>query len=467
VRTRAILRFLALFSHGASACYFNPMLNLFFLLLTTAVYADSNLDAGRQFLAEKLPDSAISSFELCLEATPKNADCHWELGWAHWLKNDWANVVKAWSTVKVLAPSREGLATYLAQANRNLDLRVRIAAGREGVIETYRSDVPQGTTITIRAVGDMMIGTDFPAGVLPENDGLQTFAAVTALIQDADLSFGNLEGPLCDQGKTSKCKPGAPSGACYAFRMPGHYAAYFKDAGFDMVSTANNHSGDFGEVCRAQTEALLDAQGIAHSGRPGDIARLSVKGLKLAMIAFHTSAATHDVRDIDTARALVRSLTASHDIIIVSFHGGAEGARAIHLPQGRETFYGEDRGDLRQFSHAVIDAGADLVLGHGPHVLRGMEVYKERLIAYSLGNFATYGRFTLRGPNGLGLVLEATLSPDGRFLAGQLHPTKQVGAGTPTPDPEGAAIDMVRMLSGSDFQNTGILVAQDGSIIAQ
>jgi poly-gamma-glutamate capsule biosynthesis protein CapA/YwtB (metallophosphatase superfamily) len=249
--------------------------------------------------------------------------------------------------------------------------------------------------------------------------------------------------------------------------MPGHYAVYFKDAGFDMVSTANNHSGDFGEVCRAQTEALLDAQGIAHSGRPGDIARLSVKGLKLAMIAFHTSAATHDVRDIDTARALVRSLTASHDIIIVSFHGGAEGARAIHLPQGRETFYGEDRGDLRQFSHAVIDAGADLVLGHGPHVLRGMEVYKERLIAYSLGNFATYGRFTLRGPNGLGLVLEATLSPDGRFLAGQLHPTKQVGAGTPTPDPEGAAIDMVRMLSGSDFQNTGILVAQDGSIIAQ
>jgi hypothetical protein len=441
---------------------FGPLL----LLSLPLVFANSDLDAGRQFLADKLADPAITSLEQCIEAEPENADCHWELGWAHWLKNDWGQVVKAWTTVKAIDPSREGLTGYLAQASRQHSLRLRIRAGRSGAVSHYSSDVPEGTTLRIRAVGDMMIGTDFPAGVLPEDDGRQSFAAVTALLQDADLSFGNLEGPLCDGGQTRKCKPGAPEGSCYAFRMPGRYAPYFKAAGFDMLSIANNHSGDFGEVCRTQTEQLLDAQGIAYSGRPGDIASLSANGLKVAMVAFHTSAATHDVRDIETATALVQSLTSSHDIVIVSFHGGAEGSRAIHVPAGTETFYGENRGDLRRFTHAVVDAGADLVLGHGPHVLRGMEIYKDRLIAYSLGNFATYGRFTLRGPNGLGVVLETRLAADGRFLGGTLHPTKQVGAGTAVPDSTGAAIDMIRMLSTSDFPGTGLLVAQDGSLAA-
>jgi hypothetical protein len=443
------------------------MLTWIFLFFSTASLANDDLTAGRAFLADKLVDPAITSFQQCLDNEPHNADCHWEMGWAYWLKNDWDKVVAHWEEVKEHEPERESLQKYLNQARSQQKLRDQIRSGRSEATVSFRSDVPEGTTLRIRSVGDLMIGTDFPAGVLPKNDGRLTFSAVQDALRDADITFGNLEGPLCDGGKTSKCKPGAPAGSCYAFRMPAHYAPYFKEAGFDILSTANNHSGDFGDYCRTQTEELLDQQGIAHSGRPGDIASVSVNGLKVALVGFHTSAATHDVRDIDTAASLVQSLTPTHDIVIVSFHGGAEGSRAIHVPHGTETFYGENRGSLRKFSRAVIDAGADLVLGHGPHVLRGMEVYKDRLIAYSLGNFATYGRFNLRGPNGLGAILETTLAPDGRFLGGQIIPTKQEGAGTPVMDPTAAGTDMIRMLSAEDFPTTGILVAQDGTIAAQ
>ena len=437
------------------------------LLFSLSALANPNLDAGREFLSEKLVDPAISAFQSCIDEDPESVECHWEMGWALWLKNDWEGVVKHWEKVEQIDGAREGLKRYLSQARDQHQLRLRIRAGRDAAAKSYASNVPEGTTLRIRAVGDMMIGTDFPVGVLPENDGRQSFAGVLDVLRDADVTFGNLEGPLCKGGKTNKCKPGAPAGSCYAFRMPAHYAPYFKDAGFDLLSTANNHSGDFGEECRMQTEALLDDQGIAHSGRPGDIASITANGLKIAMVGFHTNAATHNVNDTDTAVALVRSLTTNHDLVIVSFHGGAEGSKAMHVPEGREHFYGEDRGDLRMFTHAVIDAGADLVLGHGPHVLRAMEVYKDRLIAYSLGNFATYGRFTLKGPNGLGVVLEATMAANGRFLGGLLVPTRQEGAGTVVLDPSLAGIDMVRMLSNEDFPESGVQVAQDGSIAAR
>ncbi len=437
---------------------------MFWMFVSLTAWANPHVDAGKEYLSKKMVEPAILEFNQCIEKEPNNTDCHWEMGWALWLKNDWEGVVRHWEKVADMEPEREGLQQYLRQANDQHQLRLRIRAGRASAAKTFKSDVPAGTTIRIRSVGDLMIGTDFPDGYLPPNDGAQSFDGVADVLRDADLTFGNLEGPLCDGGNTNKCKPGAPAGSCYAFRMPGHYARYFKQAGFDMLSTANNHSGDFGETCRLQTEQLLDEQGIAHSGRPGDIAERTVNGLKIAMVGFHTSAATHNVNDTETAVALVRSLSGTHDIVIVSFHGGAEGSKAIHVPREREFFYGEDRGDLRMFSHAVIDAGADLVLGHGPHVLRAMEIYKGRLVAYSLGNFATYGRFTLKGPNGLGVVLDTTLAADGRFVSGMLIPTKQEGAGTAVLDPSLAGIDMVRMLSAEDFPSTGIEVAQDGSI---
>ena len=147
----------------------------------------------------------------------------------------------------------------------------------------------------------------------------------------------------------------------------------------------------------------------------------------------------------------MRALDTTHDIVIVSFHGGAEGSKALHVPYGQETFYGENRGHLREFTHTVIDAGADLVWGHGPHVLRGMEVYKDRLIAYSLGNFATYGRFNTRGQQGLGVCSKPSSMPMGHLCLGRFF--------QPSRSPEGSQSRCRErsdrcgsMLSAEDFQ---------------
>ncbi len=430
----------------------------------------TNLEQGRVLLADKQVAPAKAFFAKCIEEEdPKSteaSDCHWEMGWAAWLGGDWPTVIKHWEASKVGTPNREGLSQYLKQARDNLGLDGLLSQGRLDAAKTYKSDVPEGTTVRLRAVGDMMIGTTFPSGVL-NPDVENTFTGVQEWLSDADATFGNLEGPVCDGGKTSKCRPGAPAGSCYAFKSPYAYKDLYKAAGFDVVSTANNHAADFGEFCRDQTEQAMDEVGIAHTGRPGDIATLEINGLKIAVVGFHTSRNSHYINDHKTAVKIVQALDTENDLVIVSFHGGAEGSKAQHVPHGRETFYGENRGHLREFTHTVIDAGADMVWGHGPHVLRAMEIYKGRLIAYSLGNFATYGRFNLRGQQGLGVVLEAVLDADGQFVSGKLLPTKQIGRGVPVQDPDGKAIDVVRALSAQDFPSTGILVAQDGSIKAQ
>lgn len=307
--------------------------------------------------------------------------------------------------------------------------------------------------LRLRAVGDVMLGTSVPEGKLPPDDGATLLEGVKALLQDADFTFANFEGPLCDSGTSAKCRKG---GNCFAFRTPTAYAKYLEEAGIDVGSTANNHSGDFGEACRRETEAALDARHIAWSGPPGSIARLTVKGKKLALIAFHTSASCNDVNDLAAAKKLVTQAGADADLVIVSFHGGAEGTNATRVKDGAERYLGENRGDLKAFTHGVIDAGADLVLGHGPHVVRGMEIYKERLIAYSLGNFATYGRFDLSGALGFTVMLEVQLADDGRFAGGRLIPTKQEGKGVPKPDETGRGAKLVKQLTELDFPKTGV-----------
>ncbi|MEW5979713.1 MAG: CapA family protein [Acidobacteriota bacterium] len=317
--------------------------------------------------------------------------------------------------------------------------------------------------IVVAAVGDVMLGSTFPddAG-LPPNDGADLLEEVTTILSAADIAFGNLEGPLIDGGSSSKCPPGSRN--CYAFRVPTRYGKYLKQAGFDVMSLANNHALDFGAEGRRSSKRVLDELGIAYSGEPGDIARLTVKNRRVALIAFATYDTAYNLNKLDAAKQVVRQLAVENDLVIVSFHGGAEGAKYQHVPRGPETFYGENRGNLRAFSRAVVDAGADLVLGHGPHVVRGMEVYQKRLIAYSLGNFATYGGFNLSGPNGLSLILEAHLSSEGEFLGGRIHAAKQLRPGGPQLDPEGNVIPVVRHLSQEDFGATAVQVAEDGSL---
>ena len=321
--------------------------------------------------------------------------------------------------------------------------------------------------VTFALVGDVMLGSSFPdetGGLLPPDDGKTLLAEVTPLLSAADVAFANLEGPLADSGQSEKCARSKP-GRCYAFRVPTRYGKLLAAAGIDVVSLANNHVGDFGEAGRASTRATLDALGIRYAGAPGEVARLEVRGRRVALVAFSTSSGTNDLRDLPEAARIVREARQGADLVVVSMHGGAEGADRQHVPPGHESFLGEDRGDLRTFARAVIDAGADLVVGHGPHVVRGMEVVKGRLVVYSLGNFATYGGMNLSGPNGLTLVLEVRLAPDGAFLDGKIHPARQERPGGPRLDPTGAVIGVVRKLSQEDFGAAAVQVGDDGGLL--
>lgn len=309
--------------------------------------------------------------------------------------------------------------------------------------------VVKSPQLRIRAVGDIMLGTTYPADRTPPNDGRDLLAPVAHWLRNADLTFGNVEGVLMDGGEPEKtCND--PS-LCYLFRSPARYSQTLRDAGFDVVSLANNHARDFGETGREASMRALDAAGIAHTGRQGDIASLVVDGHRIAVVGFAPNIGSWSLLDIDGAAHLVAGLSIGHDIVIVSFHGGAEGADALHVPRGMETYYGEQRGDLRQFSHAVIDAGADLVIGHGPHVPRGLELYRDRLVAYSLGNFATHWGISVTGNKGLAPVLEAVLAPDGRFLEGAILSAVQRRPDGVFPDADERALKLMRRLTVEDF----------------
>src|SRR6185437_13409839 len=184
-----------------------------------------------------------------------------------------------------------------------------------------------------------------------------------------------------------------------------------------------------------------------------------------ALLAFATYPGAYNLLDLDDALAAIKQARANSDLVIVSFHGGGEGSARQHVLAGDETFLGEDRGDLRRFTHAAVDAGAQLVLGSGPHVVRGMEIYQGKLIAYSLGNFATYGPFNLNAENGISLILEAHLAPDGSFLSGQVYPVKQEKPGGPKLDSAMSIIPLLRSLSQADFGANAVSVGAHGELL--
>jgi hypothetical protein len=326
--------------------------------------------------------------------------------------------------------------------------------------EPDRAAGKRNRLITIAAVGDMMLGTDFPEDHLPDDDGAGFLAAVGPTLRAADLTIGNLEGVLVDGGVPRKaCKNPR---ACFLFRSPTRYAQHYVDAGFDVLSLANNHARDFGEEGRTATMQALDTAGIAHSGREGDFATLVVNGLDIAVLAFAVTQESNLLHDYPLAAQIVETHAHRHDIVVVSFHGGAEGDDVTRLPFAEEEYYGEPRGDVVYFARKMVDAGADLVFGHGPHVVRAMEVYGERLIAYSLGNFATYYGIRVDGLNGIAPILVATIDGEGRFVEGRLHSTVQIRPGGPRPDPAQQAGRLIRDLSLADFGDPGLRFLDDG-----
>jgi hypothetical protein len=313
--------------------------------------------------------------------------------------------------------------------------------------------------LTIAAVGDTAMGA---TPELPADPA--TYLDPVAGELRGDVVFGNLEGTLTDVSEDVKCE-GAEPGTCFAFRAPPEYADHLAAAGFTVMSLANNHSYDFGEAGQAETIAALRGAGIDPAGLNGKATYVRVAGARVAFLGFAPYDYTNSLTDLETARALIGAARRRADVVVVAIHAGAEGSDATHVTGGEETYLGEDRGNAEEFAHLAVRAGADLVLGSGPHVLRGIEIYRGRLIAYSLGNFSGFHNFSGEGVLGESVVLHLTLAAaDGAFRAGRLGSVRMVDAGRPVPDPEGAGAALVARLSREDLGGRAVDVDADGRI---
>lgn len=325
------------------------------------------------------------------------------------------------------------------------------------------STVALPDTVTIIGVGDIMMGTNYPENKLPPDNGRFLMRSVEPILRNADVTFGNLEGVLLDSGgMPKKCKD--PK-VCYAFRSPVRYVENLVNAGFDLMSLANNHAGDMGDEGRKSSMRTLDSAGILHAGQITHKTTVFVKdSIRYGLVAFSPNSNCVNLNDLEGARRLVMELDSISDIVIVSFHGGAEGAQYQNVPRTQEMFYGENRGDVYKFSHMLIDAGADVVFGHGPHVTRAIEVYNNRFIAYSLGNFCTYRGISINGVNGLAPIIKLYTTRNGEFLKGEITPTFQTYEAGVQIDPEKRVIRKMQELSKKDFPESPVQIDDNGLI---
>ena len=241
---------------------------------------------------------------------------------------------------------------------------------------------PKDEQLIVAAVGDLMLGNRTEP-FLKEFGPAYPFNDVMPFFNKADVVVGNLESPISLRGTAVENKK-------FTLRAGPVAAQALKSAGFRVVTLANNHTMDFGPLALQDTLAALDENGILYTGAGMDLvdarapALLRIKGRTLAFLAysltfpleFFASAGRPGTAPgyADFVKADIEAIRPQADLVIVSFHWGAElmiAAKDYQVELGRQ----------------AIDWGADLVLGHHPHVLQELEVYKGRLIAYSLGNF--------------------------------------------------------------------------------
>jgi 5'(3')-deoxyribonucleotidase len=235
--------------------------------------------------------------------------------------------------------------------------------------------------IKVVAVGDFMPGSTCPKPILLPDEKLEEICEnIKSFIPEADIKILNLEG-----------------------------------------------------VLTKSTEPFIINQ-LKYTAEKGKIAEFIINEKKICVVGFSFIRPDkfYSILDIDKAKNVISELKEKYDIIIVSLHGGEEGCERTYNKM--EEFLGEKRGNLVAFSHAVIDAGADLVIGHGPHVPRAIELYKNKLIVYSLGNFFTYARFNLTGARAYAPMIYIVLNDNGNFKEGKIIPFIQTGLGIPVFD---------------------------------
>lgn len=314
--------------------------------------------------------------------------------------------------------------------------------------------------VQLKAVGDVIPGTDFPDYRLP-SDPNYLFNSVKMFLGEVDIVFGNFESTLTDYPYTAK---NVGQGMTFAFRTPPAWTDVLKSAGFDVLSVANNHSFDFGDRGFDDTIAHIQQSGMQAVGRRGEIVKVEANGYTVAFIGFSYWPDHNDMNDLPTATALVQQAQAEADMVVISVHAGAEGTGALRVRDQTEYFFSENRGNMVKFSRAMIDAGADLILGHGPHVPRALELYQGKLIAYSLGNFLGYRTLSTVGPLGLSLILQVDLDEAGNFVQGRVIPVALDQNGVPYIDNGFASVTLMRQLTQQDFPETPIAIDDMGYI---
>lgn len=329
---------------------------------------------------------------------------------------------------------------------------------------TAQTNSPQ--IIRIKAVGDVLLGSLTPVRYIPPDSGNVFVASIGAYLRGADIIFGNFEAAFVREGmRPQKCaEVSRRKGICFEFGTPPFLAPTLKKLGFTVMSVDNNHADDYGAEAAEFTKQTLRSQGILPAPKRG-FAEVQVQGKRVAIVAFGFSETSYNISDTEAAQTIVHDLKKRFERVLVSFHGGAEGKNAMHIADKTEMFYGENRGNVVKFAHSVIDAGADMVIGHGPHVLRAVELYKNRLVAYSLGNFLTYGNINVKGVSGVTCVLEASIdAASGTFVSGKITPVVQRDQGIPEYDSTKQAITIIRDLMQSDMPTTPMVIEADGTI---
>lgn len=268
----------------------------------------------------------------------------------------------------------------------------------------------QADVITLAAVGDIMLARSI-GRALQRDPHDSPFAGVIDVLRSADITVGNLECAIGTGGTRARKR--------FTFLAPPASAASLADAGFDLVTLANNHSLDYGASALASTLQWLDEAGVRHVGAGMNRAVahqpsfIDVKGLRLAFLGVVNTGAEGRYRrstweaTADRAgvawgvpadvKADVLAAKSHADRVIVMMHAGTEGSRKVNAVQ-------------RSLAQAAIDAGASLVIGAHPHVLQPVERHGNGVIAWSLGNFVFDG---FRGAANQTGILQVTLSRDG------------------------------------------------------
>ena len=356
-----------------------------------------------------------------------------------------------------------GLLTYLVQLQASNAVRSTTKSIYSANNKFATSKNTTKKTVTIQAVGDIIPGTNFPDPRLPRDKNQLIPESVRKHFKKADILFGNFESTLTKHPYSAK---DISRGQVFAFRSPPAYTRLFADVGFDVFNIANNHSLDFGKVGFQDTNQNLNNVGIKTLGHKNQILILEKNNIKIATIGFAPYDFYNSIHDLKTATALIQKASKKADIVVISMHAGAEGTKALHVKNNTEFFYGENRGNSIKFARNAIDAGADLVIGHGPHVPRAMEMYKGKLIAYSLGNFLGYRTLSTVAQTSYSMILETKLNSEGKLESAKIIPVRMNKQGIPYIDQNFNTVQVVRFLTHQDFPKTPLKINRTGEIIS-